>query len=55
MEKVIDVTGTQLTPGDPAECLGSDRHPDHPLCCDECDFYLKCYPDSLKGADSHGF
>ena len=43
--KVIDVTGTELTPGDPQNCLGGDNHPEHPLCCDECDYYLACFPE----------
>ena len=45
---LIDVTGTPLTPGDPAACLGGDNHPDHPLCCDECDYYLDCYGEDLR-------
>lgn len=46
-EKVIDITGTELSPGDPESCLGGDNHPEHPLCCDECDFYLACFPDAM--------
>lgn len=43
--KVIDVTGTELTPGDPHNCLGGDNHPEHPLCCDNCDYFLDCSPE----------
>lgn len=43
--KIIDVTGTPLTPGKPSECLGGDHHPEHPLCCDECDYFLQCFPE----------
>ena len=38
---VIDVTGTELTPGDPRNCLGGDNHPERPLCCDGCDYYTR--------------
>jgi hypothetical protein len=50
-EKVIDPTGTELTPGDPWNCLGGDNHPEHPLCCDECDHYLACFPEYQKEVD----
>lgn len=44
-EPIIDVpTGTVLTPGNPDECLGGDSHPEHPLCCDGCDYLAACYP-----------
>ena len=52
MEKVIDVTGTELTPGDPQNCLGGDNHPEHPLCCDECDYYLACFPEWAPGGSA---
>lgn len=44
-------TGTELSPGHPAECNGNGKHTDAdgqplPLCCDECDFFLKCFPES---------
>ncbi len=44
-EKVIDVTGVELTPGKPDECLGGDKYPEYPLCCDECDYFLLCFPE----------
>lgn len=46
-DKAIDVTGTELTPGDPENCLGGDNHPEYPLCCDECDHFLKCFPEAM--------
>lgn len=42
----LDPTGTVLTPGYHGEnCLGNGKHPDIECCCDECDFYLECFPD----------
>jgi hypothetical protein len=45
--EIDPLTGTELTPGKPDECLGGDNYPEYPLCCDECDFYLACYPDAM--------
>ena len=43
-KKVVDITGVELTPGEPAVCLGNgDR--DFECCCDECDYYLLCFPE----------
>ena len=46
-KKVIDVTGVELTPGDRDTCLGGDNHPEYPLCCDECDYFLLCFPEYM--------
>lgn len=43
--KIIDVTGAELKPGKPDECEGNGKHPLFELCCDECDYFLKCYPE----------
>ncbi len=44
--KIIDVTGTPLTPSYKGrKCLGNGEHPPYECCCDECNYYLKCYPD----------
>ena len=43
-KKVIDITGTELTPGDPTACLGNGEQ-DFECCCDECDYYLLCFPE----------
>ena len=35
-----------LTPGYHGEaCLGNGSHPGIECCCDECAFYLTCFPD----------
>lgn len=39
-------TGIELCPsfhGD--ECPGNGEHPGLECCCDECDYYLFCFPD----------
>lgn len=43
-KKVIDVTGVELTPGEPAVCLGNGEQ-GFECCCDECDYYLLCFPE----------
>ena len=49
-EKTVeDITGTPLTPGEPATCKGNGKHEGFPLCCDECDFYANCFPEQKKG------
>ena len=42
-EKEIDVTGIELTPGEPTVCLGNGEQ-GFACCCDECDYYLRCFP-----------
>jgi hypothetical protein len=46
-EKIIDpATGIKLTPSyHGEECLGSGDHPGYECCCDECDYYLFCFPE----------
>jgi hypothetical protein len=49
-EKIIDVTGIELTPGHPDQCLGNGRHMNAEgeaieCCCDECDYLLLCTED----------
>ena len=43
-EKDIDITGVELTPGDPTVCLGNGEQ-GFACCCDECDYFLFCYPE----------
>ena len=43
-KSVIDVTGIELTPGEPAVCLGNGEQ-GFECCCDECDYYLICFPE----------
>ncbi len=42
--KVIDVTGVELTPGDPKGCLGNGEQ-GFECCCDESDYFLLCFPE----------
>ncbi len=44
LEKVIDVTGVELTPGEPKVCFGSGEQ-GFECCCDECDCFLLCFPE----------
>ena len=43
-EKVIDITGVELTPGKPDVCLGNGEK-GFECCCDECDYFLLCFPE----------
>ena len=43
-KKVIDITGIELTPGVPDVCLGNGEQ-GFELCCDECDYFLLCFPE----------
>lgn len=39
-------TNTELIPSFHGEqCPGNGLHPHFECCCDECDFYLECFPD----------
>lgn len=45
-EDLTDPTGTKLTPSwHGQKCKGNGEHPGVECCCDECDFYLACFPD----------
>lgn len=38
----------ELTPSPHGElCKGNGEHEGIECCCDECDFYLECYPEFL--------
>ena len=43
-KKVIDINGIELTPKEPTVCLGNGEQ-GFECCCDECDYYLLCYPE----------
>ena len=43
-EKIMDITGTELTPKQPAVCPGNGER-GFEICCDECDYYLLCFPE----------
>ena len=42
---VMDISGVELTPGEPVACLGNGEQ-GFDCCCDECDYYLLCFPES---------
>ena len=44
-EKQMDISGVVLTPGEPTFCLGNGKC-GFECCCDECDYYLLCFPAS---------
>ena len=41
---VIDITGVELTPGETSVCLDNGEE-GFECCCDECDYYLLCFPE----------
>ncbi len=43
-KRVIDISGVELTPGEPTVCLGNGEQC-FECCCDECDYYLLCFPN----------
>ena len=43
-EKIIDITGVELTPGKHIVCLGNGEQ-GFECCCDECDYFLRCFPE----------
>ena len=43
-KRVIDITGVELTPGKPGVCLGNGER-GFECCCDECDYFLFCFPE----------
>lgn len=44
-KQIIDITGTPLTPSRQGrKCLGNGENAEYECCCDECEYYLKCFP-----------
>ena len=43
-KRVMDIDGVELMPGEPDACLG-DGEQGFECCCDECDYYLLCFPE----------
>ena len=43
-KRVTDITDIELMPGKPAACLGNGEQ-GFECCCDECDYYLICFPE----------
>ncbi len=42
---IIDVTGTPLKPSwQGMYCPGNGKHPRYECCCDECGYFMYCYP-----------
>ena len=41
--KEIDISGVELTPGEPTVCLGNGEQ-GFECCCDECDYLMLCFP-----------
>lgn len=44
-------TDTPLMPGRRQECHGNGEHEGFECCCDECDYYLACFPEYQKEVD----
>ena len=43
-KRIMDITGIELTPGEPAICLGNGEQ-GFECCCDGCEYYLFCFPE----------
>ena len=61
-EKIIDITGIELSPGNPAACLGNGER-GFECCCDECECFCRwgfhrcfviCSNFDLSGAGGRG-
>jgi hypothetical protein len=48
MDEIIDVSGVELTPGEPDACKGNGKLGAE-CCCDECDYFLECFPAWEEG------
>ena len=44
-KKIMDITGIELMPEEPIDCLGNGKQ-GFECCCDECDYYLLCFPEA---------
>ena len=45
-ERLDPATGIMLTPSHHGkDCFGNGEHEGFECCCDECDYYLFCFPD----------
>lgn len=48
-EDLIDpTTGALLWPGAPDRCPGNGADPDYEICCDNCNYFLECFPEYAK-------
>ena len=50
-KRTEDITGIEVTPGEPAACLGNGEQ-GFECCCDECDYFLLCFPEFDPGNKS---
>lgn len=49
-------TGIVLTPSyQGEECQGNGDHPGMECCCDECDYYLICFPEFNTGTKERDY
>lgn len=46
-EKIIDITGIELTPSRQGRKCKGNGEQGYECCCDECDYFLKCFPQYL--------
>jgi hypothetical protein len=53
-KKVIDITGTELAPGEPDDCLGNGIQ-GFECCCDECEYFLLCFPQFNSESKEENF
>ena len=44
-ETVSDSSGAVLTPGKPQTCEGNGSNDAYEICCDECVWFLACFPE----------
>lgn len=48
-EDLIDpYTGVLLWPGAPDRCPGNGVDPDYEICCDNCNYFLECFPENIQ-------
>ena len=45
---IIDITDVELSPREPSVCLGNGEL-EFECCCDECGYYLMCFPEFADG------
>ena len=51
MKAMEEIPNEALTPSPHGQyCQHNGEHPGYECCCDECDFYLACFPDWHPGA-----
>ena len=44
-KQATDITGVLITPSRQGrKCLGNGMNPEYECCCDECSYYLYCFP-----------